>query len=255
MAALTRTRGYVSIGSAVLLPAAGFYVLIGLLGELPAELLSGISMLALFGAAFGSLKAVAQSRVSPLLGYASLSFYSVLWWHLAGTRTLIPQAAVYFSAVVLITAALSLAWGRVQTRYGDLPLDRIGGLARPMPLFATLLALLVMAAVGLPPFGLFSGYVGMLLYRGSGISWDLSVVLLTWFAASFYLFRMMQQLLFGPHRTDIPYEDLRRGEAVSLVLVLLVLVAVGLLPYGFFESDRLEKGYRTTVELTTSWIK
>jgi len=66
---------------------------------------------------------------------------------------------------------------------------------------------------------------------------------------------MMQRLLFGPHRTDIPYDDLHRGETVSLLITLLMLVAVGLLPYGFLESDLLANGHRTTMEMTTSWIK
>jgi len=161
----------------------------------------------------------------------------------------------YFSAVVLITAGLLLAWYYVQARYGDLAFDRIGGLARPMPRFATLLALLAMAAVGLPPFGLFSGYIGMLLHPSIEISWDLSIILLTWFAASFYLFRMMQRLLFGPHRTDILYEDLRRAETVPLLIMLLILVAIGLLPYGFIESDLIANGDRTTMEMATSWIE
>ncbi|MDP2601661.1 MAG: proton-conducting transporter membrane subunit [Deltaproteobacteria bacterium] len=255
VAALTRPRGNMAICFAILLPTAGLYGMIDLLPGMPADFLAGVRMLALFGALYGSFKALVQARMTPLLAYASLSFYSVLWWHIAGTRTLPPQAVVYFSAVVLITVGLLLAWYRVQARYGDLAFDRIGGLARPMPRFATLVALLTMAAVGMPPFGLFSGYIGMLLHPAIEISWDLSIILLTWFAASFYLFRMMQRLLFGPHCTDIPYEDLHRAEIVSLLIMLLILVAVGLLPYGFFESDLLASGYRTTMEMTTSWIK
>jgi hypothetical protein len=37
--------------------------------------------------------------------------------------------------------------------------------------------------------------------------------------------------------------------------MLVILVAVGLLPYGFFESDLLANGYRSTMEMTTPWIK
>jgi NADH-quinone oxidoreductase subunit L len=255
VAALTRPRGCMVICFAILLPTAGLYGMIDLFRGMPAEFLAGVRMLALSGALYGSLKALVQSRMASLLAYAGLSFYSVLWWHIAGTRTLPPQAVVYFSAVVLVTIGLLLAWHRVQARYGDLALDRIGGLAHPMPRFATLLALLAMAAAGLPPFGLFSGYIGMLLYPSIKISWDLSIILLTWFAASFYLFRMMQRLLFGPHRTDILYEDLHRAETISLLIMLVILVAVGLLPYGFFESDLLANGYRSTMEMTTPWIK
>lgn len=234
---------------AILLPAAGLYGLTGLLPEMPAEFLRVVSVLALFGALYGSLKALVQFRVSHLLAYAGLAFFSILWWYLAVTGTSTPQAAVYTSAVALVIGGLLLAWHRVQARYGDLDLNQIGGLARPMPRFATLLALLVMAAVGLPPFGLFSGYMAILLHPSIVISWDLMVILLAWLAASWYLFRLIQRLLFGPHRSDILYEDLRPTEVAPLLIVLLILLALGITPYGFFESDTLTNSYRTAMEL------
>jgi NADH-quinone oxidoreductase subunit M len=139
-----------------------------------------------------------------------------------------------------------------------LEIGRIGGLARPMPRFATVLSLLVMAAMGLPPFGLFSGYMEMLLNPSItlsiAMSGDLVVILLAWLAASWYLFRLMQRLLFGPHRLDIPYEDIRPTEVASLLVVLLILLALGIAPYGFFEADTLTNGFHAAMELT-SWNK
>ena len=249
VAALTRLPGYLPMCLAILLPTVGLYGLMGLLPEMPAEFLKGVSVLALFGALYGSLKALVQFRVTRLLAYASLAFFSILWWYLAVTGTSTPQAAVYTSAVALVIGGLFLAWHRVQVRYGDLDLNQIGGLARPMPRFAILLSLLVMAAVGLPPFGLFSGYMAILLHPSIVISWDLMVILLTWLAASWYLFRLMQRLLFGPHRSDIRYEDLRPTEVAPLLIVLLILLALGITPYGFFESDTLTNSYRTAMEL------
>jgi NADH-quinone oxidoreductase subunit M len=123
-----------------------------------------------------------------------------------------------------------------------------------MPRFAILMTLLTMAAVGLPPFGFFSGYVGILL-RSANISWELIIILFTQFAACFYLFRLMQRILFGPHPTDVPFEDLSRGESGALLIVLLILVVVGLVPYGFFDFDPLASGYGTPRETTASWIK
>ncbi len=123
-----------------------------------------------------------------------------------------------------------------------------------MPGFAVLMSLMVMAAVGLPPFGLFSGYIAMLLTPSFVISWDLPVILLAWIAASWYLFRLMQRLLFGPHRSDILYEDLRLTEVTSLLIVLLILVALGIIPYGFFQSEALTAGHlhHPVAELSTS---
>jgi len=103
--------------------------------------------------------------------------------------------------------------------------------------------------VGLPPFGLFSGYMAMLFHPSITMSLDLIVILLTWLVASWYLFRLMQRLLFGPHRSDILYEDLRPTEVAPLLIVLLILLALGITPYGFFESDTLTNSYRTAMEL------
>jgi NADH-quinone oxidoreductase subunit M len=122
-----------------------------------------------------------------------------------------------------------------------------------MPQFALLVALLVMAAVGLPPFGLFAGYSGMLL--GAPFSWDTAIILLAWLAASFYFFRMMQRLLFGPQRADLPYEDLRAAEAAPLLLMLAILVGVGLLPHEFFGSGPLASAARTAMEIAKLWIR
>jgi NADH-quinone oxidoreductase subunit M len=231
--ALTRVPGYLPVGLALLLPAAGFYTLQGLLPHLPPELLRGVGVSALIGALYGSLKAVAQFRVRRLIAYAGLAFHSILWWHLAAAGGDTPQAALYVSAVALVTGGLLLAWHAVQARYGNLDMDRIGGLALTMPRFALLLALLVMAAVGLPPFGLIFGFLGILFHSGIvALSGDLLIILLAWFLASWYLFKMLKRLLFGPSRADLVYEDLRGIEVVPLVLVLAALIGLGIWSMG-----------------------
>ena len=96
-----------------------------------------------------------------------------------------------------------------------------------MPRFAALFSLLVMAAVGLPPFALFSAHMQMLLLPLGTISWGLAVILLTWFLASWYLFRMMQRLLFGRHRDDMHYTDLRAGEFTWFAILLVILAVLG----------------------------
>ena len=253
IAALTRPRGYLSAGLAVFMPAAGLYGLASLLPRLPAEFLSALSVLALFGALYGSLKALAQTRVPELLAYAGLAFFSALWWLLAVTGIVAIQAVVYVAALVLLTAGLLVAWQGVRRRYGTLTLERMHGLAQPMPRFAAVISLLIMAAIGLPPYGLFSAYVAMLLQPGIALSWGLMVILLTWFSASWYLFRMMQRLLFGPHRGDIRYEDLRGGELAAFALLLVILAVLGATPQ-WLDSDLLVDHSLTAME-RTPWHK
>ena len=119
--------------------------------------------------------------------YASLAAYSAFWWGFAVNGRLTTAGFIYVAAVALLTAGLLLAGLFLRKRYGDLELDRLHGLARPMPRFAALFSLLVMAAVGLPPFALFSAHMQMLLLPLGTISWGLTVILLTSFLASWYL--------------------------------------------------------------------
>jgi NADH-quinone oxidoreductase subunit L len=235
VAALTRLPGVIPMLLAILLPLSGFYAINGALSEMPVEIRGAVSLLALFGALYGALKALAQFRVERLIAYAGVALFSTLWWYLAGAGNDAPQGAIYAGAVALITGGLFFAWSAVQARYGDLDLDRIGGLARPMPRFALLLSLLVTAAMGLPPFGLFSGLMQMLMNRSVPISWDLAVIALTWLAASCFFLNLMQRLLFGPHRTDIQHTDLRSGEAAPLAIVLVILLVIGIAPDRFIE--------------------
>ncbi|MFZ5863895.1 MAG: proton-conducting transporter membrane subunit [Nitrospirota bacterium] len=235
---LTRTgRGSTGVLPVLLagaLPLAGLYALSGLLPMLAPEVLRGVGVLALVGTLYGSFKALVQCRVPHVVAYGGLAYHSIVWWHMIRVGHVTPQAVVSTASAVLVTCGLLLAWNRVRARYGDVELGRIGGLARPMPRFATLMALLVMAAIGLPPFGLFFSYLSLWLEPaphfsfGGSLGW--AIFALAWFMASWYLFRLMQRLLFGPHREDLRYDDLSRAEAAPLVLVLVLLLAIGMLP-------------------------
>ena len=230
--ALTRLpRGW-NILMATLMPIAGVYGMTVLTPQLPADILAGLAVLALFGAVYASIKAVVQTDVLHLVAYTGVAFYAILWWHLASGGSMSPEAVVYASAVLLVTVGMLLAWDRVQVRYGNLNLTRIGGLAQPMPRFALCLALLVMVALGLPPFGLFFGYVGLLL-SSSAMSGGMVIVLLTWFSLSWCLFKLMQRILFGPHRADLRYDDLRPAEMTAIAIILLLLVSLSVVPHGW----------------------
>ena len=249
VAALSRLPGILPVFPAFILPAAGLYGAMVLLPKMSVIMLKGVSVLALCGAVYGSLKALIQYKVTHTTGYMGVALYSILWWYLANTGTYTPQAVAYAGAVSLAISGMFFAWHCVRVRYGDMSLDVIGGLAQPMPRFGILLSLLVMAAVGLPPFGLFSGYMEMLFHPSITISWDLFIILLSWLAVSWYLFRLMLRLLFGLHRSDILYEDLRFTEAAFLVIVILVLGVQGITPYGFCKSLTLNDGYLFFLEI------
>jgi len=233
--ALTRLPGSLPSFIVLLLPAIGLHSLAGVILTAPEIAISTVTVLALVGALYGSIKALAQSRVRLLLAYGSLSFFSILWWFAALSRTIVPQAVVFLSAVAFVTSGLLLAWQVVRTRYGDDVDPRaISGLVRRMPRFAVLFSLLALAAMGLPPFGVFAGFIGMLLTASLTSSVALLIMVIAWLAASWYILDMVQRLVFGRERSDLRYEDLRRSELASLLIVVLIVIALGVAPSSLF---------------------
>jgi NADH-quinone oxidoreductase subunit M len=235
VSALTRLPGSLPSFIVLLLPAIGFHGLAAIIQMVPDVAIPTITILALVGALYGSIKALAQSRVRLLLAYGSLSFFSILWWFVAISRTIVPQAVVFLSAVALVTSGLLLTWQVVRTRYGDdVDPQAISGLFRKMPQFAVLFSLLALAAMGLPPFGVFAGFIGMLLAASLTSSVALLVIMVAWLAASWYILDMVQRLLFGRERSDLRYEDLRPAELASLLMVVLIVIALGVAPVSLF---------------------
>ncbi|MGC3974049.1 MAG: hypothetical protein QM771_06655 [Nitrospira sp.] len=221
---------------AFILPTVGFQTLFLLLPSLSGTVLQTVALLALAGAVYGSLRALIQSHPLPRLGYASLAFFCMLWWYVADTGTAPVQALVYLSAVGLTTSGLLMVWYAIRARYGDIDFRALGGLAYPMPRFSTLLALLGLAALGMPPFGVFSGFLGMLLTPAFAPSGPFAIIMLVWLTASWYYTDLIQQVVFGRPRLDIRHEDLRQTEWISLMLVLLLLLILGIAPSRIFES-------------------
>ncbi|WP_121988928.1 proton-conducting transporter membrane subunit [Nitrospira lenta] len=239
LTALTRLPGNLPSFMVLLFPALGLHALAPLAPTLPDPVVWVMSVLALAGAIYGAIKALAQSRVRLLLAYSSLSFFSMLWWCVVTTRTATPRAALFVGAVGLVMCGLLLAWQIIRTRYGDdVDPQAISGLASTMPQYAVLLSLLALAAMGLPPFGVFAGFMGLLLSSTAAFSTGIIVLVCAWLASSWYILDLVQRLLFGTRRTDLRYADLLQSELVALIIVVLTLLALGVTPISLFGSDQ-----------------
>lgn len=243
LTALTRLPGSLPSFIVVLLPVAGLHRLVATMPTVPDSVAWTVSLFALLGASYGALKALAQSRVRLLLAYGSLSFFSIVWWFAAASRMVTPRSALLVGTIGLATSGLMIGWQVIRTRYGDdVDPQAISGLATGMPHYAVLLSLLALAAMGLPPFGVFAGFMGLLLSSPFPSLVGLFVTLLAWLAASWYIMQMVQRLLFGVRRPELRYTDLLRTEMASLLIVVLVLLALGLAPATLFTPEGMLLG-------------
>jgi NADH-quinone oxidoreductase subunit M len=88
--------------------------------------------------------------------------------------------------------------------------------------------------MGLPPFGVFAGFMGLLLTVPFPSTSGLVITLFAWLAASWYIMQMTQRLLFGLQRPELRYTDVLHAELAALLILVLVLLALGLAPATLF---------------------
>lgn len=228
---VTRLPGSLPAFMIFLLPVLGLNNLAGLIAEVPEDTAYSISILALVSIVFATLKAMLQSRVPLVLAYSSSAFFAILWWFLASSQTVTSQNVIYLVAVALMATGLMLAWQVICSKYGDdVDMRAVHGLAWSMPQFAVLLTLVALAAMGMPPFGVFAGFVGMLLTTTYATYFPLIFILAAWLAASWYIMSMVQKMLFGEKQLEIRQIKLHQSEFASLLIIVLISVALGVLP-------------------------
>jgi NADH-quinone oxidoreductase subunit M len=254
VAGLTGLPGNLPAFLGALLPIVGFHELLILLPQLPKVFSETVAALSLVGMVYGSLKALTQSRAASVMTYGSLAFFSILWWYLITIRVAVPETVVYVSAVALATSGLLIARYVLRARYGEIDLRALTGLSQCMPRFAVALLLLTVAALGLPPFGVFSGFIGMLLAPSFVLSGALAVILIVWLCASWYFIDLAHGLLFGHQLHERHQEDLRAPELASMVIILALLVALGVMPARLFDPEPANL-QRTVAMEPSAWIK
>ena len=212
------------LGLALALPFLGIYLVSTVISEIPTKFLPVITILAMVSALWATIKTLIQFSILNLITYGGVGLYSIFWLHIAQLGSVSVHAISYVWSLTIIIWGFSFAIGQLVTRYGELEINNITGLFRTMPYFSVLFGLLIMAALGLPPFTLFFSYLGILITYSNGISPELIGIIVMWFMSSWYFFKMMQYILFGISKADIYYEDLHFKEITILIFVLLTLI-------------------------------
>ncbi len=204
-----------------------------------APIMIGLSVIAIIYGALVSLvqpdlkKLIAYSSVSHM-GFVTLGLFTGIWLHEEGLGAAtqgIDGAVIVMLSHGFLTGGLFLCVGVIYNRLHSRQISEMGGLAKPMPLYATMFMFMMLGSVGLP--GL-SGFVGEFLTMLGAFRADWLVGTITTSVvifAAWYLFWMFQRVIFGktkPHSEHFP--DLNRPEAISLVALAALSVLLGIFP-------------------------
>ena len=206
--------------------------------------------LAVIGIIYGALVAMVQPDVKRLVAYSSVSHMGfVILGMFSFTETGMQGALYQMLNHGVSTGALFLIVGMIYERRHTRMISDFGGLARPMPWFATLFVFASLSSVGLP---LLNGFVGEFLIMLGMWTSDASVhhVTNTWIVtmlaatgviwAAIYMLWMLQRVLFGrvTSEKNARLRDLNWRELGLLAPLLVLMVWMGAYPAPFLERAR-----------------
>ncbi len=189
-----------------------------------------INVLAIIGIIYGALVALVQPNLKKLIAYSSVSHLGfvvlgIFTFTVAGTDGAVYQMLNHG----ISTGALFMLAGMLYERKHSYELSEYGGLATPMPIYATFFLIAVLSSVGLP---LLNGFVGEFLvlsgaFQDKVIYGVLAASGVIWSAC--YLLWMYQRVFYGPirHEENRAVPDIDGREQISLWPLAIMALVMG----------------------------
>ena len=202
-----------------------------------ATMLGGVAVLG--GILYGALCAWRQEDVKRLVAYSSVAHLGYVMLGLfSATAGGVEGSIIQMVNHGVSTGALFLLVGVIYDRRHTRQLDDFGGLAKPMPVYATLFIIATMASIGVP--GL-NGFVGeFLVITGTFASDHLGHVsgiqavgaALGVILAALYMLTAVQKMFFGPITRDENkhLKDINARELVAVAPLIIAMFLLGLAP-------------------------
>ena len=190
------------------------------------------------GILYGALVCMVQPDMKKLVAYSSVSH---LGFVMLGIFVLNEQG-VEGGILQMInhgisTGALFFIVGMIYERRHTKAIADFGGLMKVMPVYATLVLIIVLSSIGLP--GL-NGFVGEYLILVGAFKVSKTAAVLAAFAvilAAVYLLWMYQRVFFGEvlNPKNLGLKDLPFREIVVLAPLIVLIVWIGVYPKPFLE--------------------
>jgi NADH-quinone oxidoreductase subunit M len=195
---------------------------------------SWINTLAVIGIIYGALVALVQPNLKKLIAYSSVSHLGFVVLGIFSLTTIGTDGAVYqMLNHGISTGALFMLAGMLYERKHTYEFKEYGGLATPMPVYATFFLLAVLSSVGLP---LLNGFVGEFLVLSGAFQSTVPHAMLfailgssgvIWGAC--YLLWMYQKVFYGQihHDENKTLPEIDGRERISLVPLVVMAVIMG----------------------------
>jgi NADH-quinone oxidoreductase subunit M len=234
----------VSVILAGILLKMGAYGLIriclGLFPEGVHEFAGWLAVIAAINIIYGAGICLVQTDMKKLIAYSSVSHMGVVLLGVAaaaGTGDMVFRTAALMGATVqmfshgIITGMLFFAVGVISDHAHTREIAIFGGIAKQMPMLATLFTFAGLASLGLP--GLAGFVAEYMTFTSSYQVWSVVTIIsvFTMILTAGYLLWMLKRVFYGPF--NLKWEELSDAtlrERIPLLALSVVIVFVGIYP-------------------------
>ncbi|WMP16061.1 complex I subunit 4 family protein [Thiothrix lacustris] len=210
--------------------------------------------LGMIGVLYGAVAALSQTSLRRMLAFSSLSHVGLVVLGIAAFSPQGIQGAVFqLLNFTLIAGGLFLLTGFLHQRTGSTELLSLGGVAKSMPLLASLFFFLGLASIGIPGTSGFPAEFLLIMsvletHPGAGL-----VVLFVVILGAAYFLNFYRKAFLGEARHDIIRDapDLKQRELVVLLLMGILVLVFGVYPQGMLNITETSSQYWVSLMLPT----
>jgi NADH-quinone oxidoreductase subunit M len=198
-----------------------------------------IAGLAIIGIIYGALVALVQPNMKKLVAYSSVSHLGFCVLGIFSFTQMGVDGAVYqMLNHGVSTGGLFMLLGMIYERRHTYEIKEYGGLATPMPVFATFFMVIMLASAGLP---LLNGFVGEFLVLSGAFQAKMLYGILAasgviW--GAWYLLWLYQRTFYGDVtvQANNNLRDLNARERLSLWPIAVMALVMGIVPSIFLRQ-------------------
>lgn len=192
-------------------------------------------VLALIGVIYGAMIAISQPVLKKLIAFASLSHVGLIALGLfSNTRYGIEGAILQMFTHGINVVGFFLCYYIIVKRGKGNQIDKLGGIAKVAPKFATVFMIIVLANVSLP---LTNSFVGEFLILLGLFQYNVAVAViagLTIILGAVYMLKMYQQVMYGgKNKQTEEFQDLSMGEIGLFAPIIFFIFWIGIYPTPF----------------------
>jgi NADH-quinone oxidoreductase subunit M len=198
-----------------------------------------IITLAIIGIIYGALVALVQPNMKKLIAYSSVSHLGFCVLGIFSFTAMGVSGSVYqMLNHGVSTGGLFMLLGMIYERRHTYDIKQYGGLATPMPVFATFFLVITLASAGLP---MLNGFVGEFLvlsgaFQARMIYGILAASGVIW--GAYYLLWLYQRVFYGEVtvQANNTLRDLNARERLSLWPLAVMSLVMGVVPMLFLRQ-------------------